>query len=71
MITQNAGSVPHTGCSAKLAGNKAICPGCMCQPEDHGGNGACGKPIDPIIDADEANEAILMVKRLRARRSAP
>lgn len=44
-------------------GNKAVCAGtCMCQPENHGGRGACGK----VIDADEANKAIALVKELRS-----
>lgn len=38
-------------------GNKAICGGrCMCQPEDHGGKGACGKVLgafDPKTNAGD------------------
>ena len=52
--------------SAKVTGNKHICDNrCMCQPEDHGGKGACGA----VIDAEEANEALVMVRRLKARRT--
>lgn len=39
-----------------LTGNKAVCLGtCMCQPENHGGKGACGKhmEIPDVMSADD------------------
>jgi DUF917 family protein len=48
--------------AVSLTGNKAVCgeiggPACMCQPENHGGHGACGKVIAPIVDADGMQRA--------------
>jgi len=52
--------------SVQRLGNKACCQqgkiACMCQPENHGGKGACGK----VIDAEEANAALVLVAAVRS-----
>jgi hypothetical protein len=53
-------------------GNKVCCQqgkiGCMCQPENHEGKGACGKIID--ADGEQARnirtEAFLVLEEIRA-----
>jgi len=52
-------SIPATR-AITISGDRAVCgaiggPACMCQPGEHGGKGACGKPIAPVIDADIQN----------------
>ena len=44
-----------------LNGNKAVCLGtCMCQPENHGGKGACGKrmEIPAVMSADDLQDEL-------------
>lgn len=44
----------------EIEGDKVKCKTntgtCLCQPENHDGKGACGKPIAVIIDADRVQE---------------
>jgi len=42
-------------------GNKATCGNrCMCQPENHGGTGACGKSLEipQVVSADDLQAAL-------------
>lgn len=55
--------------AVSISGNKVVCgdiggPACMCQPEEHGGRGACGKKI---INADDPHAPAMVREQVRAK----